>query len=278
MISGRKLLQTLDEMLDEAIAGTFQAQSYNESQLSKIESKMVRFLGQAQLRREQIESEQDKIRSLISDISHQTKTPIANVLLYAQLLCERDITEDEKALAKQIIVGAEKLDFLISSLIKASRLESGIIKVTPQRADIREMVLSAMDECAPKAREKGIALAAGDMSEPVYAMFDPKWCVEALYNIIDNAVKYTETGGRVALSIRVYEMFVRIEIKDTGIGIREDDLPRVFNRFWRADSESDGVGIGLYLSREIISVCGGYIKVSSKVGGGSIFSVFLPVP
>lgn len=275
MIWGKKLLQSLDEMLDEAIAGTFQAQSYDESQLSKIESKMVRFLGQAQLRREQIESEQEKIRSLISDISHQTKTPIANVLLYAQLLYEHDLTEDEKVLAEQIAAGAEKLDFLIRSLIKTSRLESGIIKVTPQKADIREMVLSAMDECAPKAREKGIALAA-DLTENVYAMFDPEWCGEALYNIIDNAVKYTETGGRVDLSVRAYEMFVRIDIRDNGRGINENDLPRVFNRFWRADSESEGVGIGLYLSREIISACGGYIKVNSTRGEGSVFSVFLP--
>lgn len=272
----RRIMNRLNQMLDEAIRGDFEAENYDETELSKIESKQSRFLSVSKLKRGQIESEQEKIRSLISDISHQTKTPVANVLLYAQLLCERDLTDDTKALAEQITAGAEKLDFLISSLIKASRLESGIIKVTPQKVDIREMVLSAMDECALKAREKGVALAAGKLSETVYAMFDPKWCGEALYNIIDNAVKYTEAGGRVDISVRVYEMFACIDIKDTGRGIREDDLPRVFNRFWRADSESEGVGIGLYLAREIVSACGGYIKVDSKVGGGSVFSVFLP--
>lgn len=272
----RKTMNTLDRMLGEAVRGDFEVESYNETELSKIESKLSRFLSASKLKRGQIEHEQDKIRSLISDISHQTKTPIANVLLYTQLLCERDLPEDTKELAGQIIAGAEKLDFLIQSLIKTSRLESGIIKVMPQRSDVRELILSSLDDCAPRAREKGVSLAADSLVDPVFARFDPKWCKEALHNIIDNAVKYTEAGGRVNIYVRRYEMFICIDVRDTGRGIRDEDLPRVYGRFWRADSESEGVGIGLYLSREIISACGGYIKAASTVGVGSVFSVFLP--
>lgn len=278
----RKIIDTLDKMLDEAISGTFSPKSYNETEISKIESRLSRFLSENRLKKGQIESEQDKIRALISDISHQTKTPLANILLYAQLLDEQEgIPDEAKALTAQITAGTEKLNFLIQSLIKTSRLESGIIKVLPRKGDVRELITAACEESAPKARNKNIKITFEPFepsSEPILAIFDPKWCAEALYNILDNAIKYTGAGGRVDITIIAYEMFIRIDVQDTGKGICEEDLPRVFGRFWRAkDSvDTEGVGIGLFLAREIISACGGYIKVRGVVSVGSVFSVFLP--
>jgi len=275
----RKIIDTLDKMLDEAISGTFSPKSYNETEISKIESRLSRFLSENRLKKGQIESEQDKIRALISDISHQTKTPLANILLYAQLLDEQEgIPDEAKALTAQITAGTEKLNFLIQSLIKTSRLESGIIKVLPRKGDVRELITAACEESAPKARNKNIKITFEPSSEPILAIFDPKWCAEALYNILDNAIKYTGAGGRVDITIIAYEMFIRIDVQDTGKGICEEDLPRVFGRFWRAkDSvDTEGVGIGLFLAREIISACGGYIKVRGVVSVGSVFSVFLP--
>lgn len=278
----RKIIDTLDKMLDEAISGTFSPKSYNETEISKIESRLSRFLSENRLKKGQIESEQDKIRALISDISHQTKTPLANILLYAQLLDEQEgIADEAKALTAQITAGTEKLNFLIQSLIKTSRLESGIIKVLPRKGDVRELITAACEESALKARNKNIKITFEPFepsSEPILAIFDPKWCAEALYNILDNAIKYTGAGGRVDITIIAYEMFIRIDVQDTGKGICEEDLPRVFGRFWRAkDSvDTEGVGIGLFLAREIISACGGYIKVSGVVSVGSVFSVFLP--
>jgi len=278
----RKIIDTLDKMLDEAISGTFSPKSYNETEISKIESRLSRFLSENRLKKGQIESEQDKIRALISDISHQTKTPLANILLYAQLLDEQEgIPDEAKALTAQITAGTEKLNFLIQSLIKTSRLESGIIKVLPRKGDVRELITAACEESALKARNKNIKITFEPFepsSEPILAIFDPKWCAEALYNILDNAIKYTGAGGRVDITIIAYEMFIRIDVQDTGKGICEEDLPRVFGRFWRAkDSvDTEGVGIGLFLAREIISACGGYIKVRGVVSVGSVFSVFLP--
>jgi signal transduction histidine kinase len=276
----RKLLQRLDDMLDAALAGTFRARDYDESMLSKIEAKMARFLDGAQLRREQIEAEQGHIRSLISDISHQTKTPIANIALYADLLGEQDLTDVQHNLMEQITGNADKLNFLIQSLVKTSRLESGIIKIEPQPGDVTGLIDAAIAENIVKAGIKSIALTApagdGGLGE-VWAKFDPRWCVEALSNIIDNAVKYTDSGGHVTVTASDYEMFARIDVADDGRGIKESDLPKVFGRFWRAPESADGagVGIGLYLAREIIVSCGGYVKVESEPGRGSVFSVFL---
>ncbi|MDR0861183.1 MAG: HAMP domain-containing histidine kinase [Oscillospiraceae bacterium] len=276
-MTGKKLLQRLDEMLDAALDGTFQAQTYDESMLSKIEVKMARFLDGAQLRREQIEVEQGHIRALISDISHQTKTPIANIALYSGLLGEQDLTDVQRNLMKQIAGGAEKLNFLIQSLVKTSRLESGIIKVEPQLANISSLIEAAVAENAVKAEMKHIALTVSDSDAGICAKFDPRWCVEALSNIIDNAIKYTARGGKVTVNASDYEMFARIDVADNGRGIKDTDLTKIFGRFWRAaeSADSPGVGIGLYLAREIIVSCGGFIKVESKPGDGSIFSVFL---
>jgi len=272
----KKLLQKLDAMLDEAIAGTFQAQSFDESLLSKIESKMVRFLEQSRLRQEQIANEQERVRSLISDISHQTKTPLSNVALYTQLLAEQDLTDEQAKLSEQISTSAEKLSFLIQSLVKTSRLESGIIKIEPKPGNVYDLISAAVAECESLAAAKGIKLSI-IQDKPITALFDPRWCAEAFFNIIDNAVKYTPENGSVRISVTEYEMFARIDVTDTGCGIREEYLPKVFGRFWRAPESADspGVGVGLYLSRQIIASCGGYIKANSEVGKGSTFSVFL---
>ena len=300
MIPGgsKKLLQRLDEMIDEAIAGTFQPKTYDESLLSKIESKMVRFIEQSRLRQEQIEGERGRVRSLIGDISHQTKTPLANIALYAQLLAEHDLTGEQANLAGQIAASSDKLNFLIQSLVKTSRLESGVIKIEPKPGNVYDLISAAASECKSIASAKCIELfyiqsgqgvqsdkgvqagqfdQGGQGGDLALALFDPRWCAEALFNIIENAVKYTPMNGRVAVTVTEYEMFVRIDVTDTGRGIREEDLPKVFGRFWRAEesSETPGVGVGLYLAREIIVACGGYIKVSSEFGKGSTFSVFL---
>jgi signal transduction histidine kinase len=275
--SDKKLLQALDAMLDEALEGTFRANSYDESMLSKIESKMVRFLEQSRLKRDQIDGERGRVRSLVSDISHQTKTPLANIALYAQLLAEQDLTDGQAKLSEQISGSAETLSFLIQSLVKTSRLESGVIKIEPKRGDVRELVDAVARECEGLAAAKNIELSLPQSGAAVTALFDSRWCAEALFNIVENAVKYTPEGGRVSVDVTEYEMFARIDVADTGRGIREEDLPRVFGRFWRAaeSAENQGVGLGLYLAREIVTASGGYVKVSSELGKGSVFSVFL---
>jgi signal transduction histidine kinase len=275
--SRRKLLQQLDAMLDKAMAGTFEACSYDERLLSRIESKMARFLEQSRIKQDQMGAERERVRSLIGDISHQTKTPLANILLYTQLLSERELTGPQAKLAAQIGDSAGTLSFLIQSLVKVSRLESGVIKPEPKADDVYKLIDTAASQCAGIAAEKGVSLKWPQDATPVIALYDARWCAEALFNIIENAVKYTPERGSITLSVTEYEMFARIDVADTGRGIREEDLPKVFGRFWRAaeSAESPGVGIGLYLAREIITACGGYIKVSAKPGEGSVFSVFL---
>lgn len=273
-----KIMDTLDEMLDTAINDSFTENTYDESKLSHIEAKLNRFLTLSLSSRKRVAAEKVRIKALISDISHQTKTPIANILLYTELLQEQeDLPESCRPLTEQIDRQAEKLNFLIQSLIKTSRLETGIVRVVPGSNTIVKLLETAVKECEKKAEQKGICIDL-NVSHQLTALFDMKWTAEAVYNILDNAVKYSPQSSTINVNAVNYEMFCRIDIKDQGIGISEEDLPRVFQRFYRSRAVNlyEGVGIGLHLAREIITAQGGYIKVKSHIGKGSTFSVFLP--
>ncbi|HBB28592.1 MAG TPA: two-component sensor histidine kinase [Clostridiales bacterium] len=226
---------------------------------------------------QKIEEEKNVIKSLISDISHQTKTPIANIMLYSSLLMEQDnISDDTRNMIEQVNLQSQKLDFLIEALITASRLETGIISVNPIKNSISELVDNILIQIESKSKAKNIDITTN--IEKGYAIFDMKWTVEAIYNIVDNAVKYTQNGGSVKIIAIPYELFYRIDIIDNGIGIEDKDLCKIFQRFYRSQNvqQIEGVGIGLYLTREIISSEGGYIKVASKINEDTTFSVFLP--
>lgn len=272
----RRLLKRLDTMLEKAITQGFTEEDYDESLLSVVETKLARYLAASTVSARNLQAEKDKIKTLIADISHQTKTPLANVLLCAQLLSEQPMPEESRACVTALEGQAEKLQSLIEALVKTSRLESGVLTLHPQPASLAPMLEEAVAQFAPKAAEKGItftlAAAEGD------GAFDPKWTAEAVCNLLDNAVKYTPAGGSVTVQTHCYELFCRIDVTDTGPGIPEEEQAKVFQRFYRspANHQAQGVGIGLYLARQIAEGQGGYIKVFSKPGKGAKFSLYLP--
>lgn len=280
----KKLLRRLQEMLEDAVAGTFSEGKLMDTGISELESAMWRFLNDSQLSSVQLAEQKQRIQSLISDISHQTVTPIANIKIYAELLGEQqekwkagdssvkeDIAEEIEAVIDQV----DKLDFLIGSLVKLSRLENGILELEPKRCCIREVLSAINRQFQPKAQQKGITLVIDDSGKE--AEFDLKWTIEAVGNIVDNAIKYTPKGGTVSLHVVLYSMFLRLDVADTGIGIAEQEQASVFTRFYRSRkaAEQPGVGIGLYFAREVLRRERGYIKVSSEPDKGSVFSVFL---
>ena len=272
------IMSRLENMIDRAIDNTFSESTFNENKLSKLEAKMYRYLSAGSTSLRQVNLEKDRIKTFIADISHQTKTPIANILLYAQLLKEAsDLDEGTRQIVGQIETQTEKLNFLIASLVKTSRLENGIIAVAPRQNRVGELLRQLDHEYASGAGQKGVTFRV-DIPSDLVAFFDFKWTLEALANIVDNAIKYTPPGGLVTVSTREYEMFVCIDVTDSGIGMTEEETAKIFARFYRSPRvyEEKGVGIGLYLAREIVSKEGGYIKVTSELSKGSVFSVFLP--
>lgn len=265
----------LEEMLEDAINDTFEESSYDESRLSRLEVKWKRFLSSSVTSKHRIEEEQFKIKRLISDISHQTKTPLANILLYSQMLQEKETDPELMPIVENIKSQSEKLDFLIQSLVKASRLESEIFVLQPQRQPLSPMLNDAVFAAREKALQKQIQIILEVSSEK--ACFDRKWTEEAIGNLIDNAIKYSKPSGKIMVSISDYEIFTAVHVEDHGIGIREEEQAQIFERFYRSreTAEEEGVGLGLYLVREIAAKQGGYVKVTSKPGKGSKFSFYM---
>ena len=276
MFNDKKLLARLDKMLEDGINGTFSESDYDETQLSKLESKWLRYLTSSKLSAQKTEQEREKLQELVSDISHQTKTPLSNILLYTQLLQEQDIDGQSRQLVDEIRQQSEKLEFLIQSLVKTSRLETGTFQLSPLENNIDSVIDAAIEQITPKAKSKQIKIMYSSQSHT--AKFDIKWTREALFNILDNAVKYSPRNSVIKITVYAYEMFACVSVADQGIGIPEEELPRIFGRFYRGQNvrEQNGVGIGLYLCRQIIEGQGGYITVESTVNQGSIFKIFLP--
>ena len=269
-------IRQLDEMLTAAMDGRFSEQNFDESRLSALESRLARYLTASALSERNVREQKDQISALISDISHQTKTPVANLQLYAQLLSEQPLTAQGKDCAAAISTQAEKLQTLIESLVKTSRLETGILVLHPQLGEITPVVERAAAQYAPKAAEKGIVLTTQQTEGS--AVFDPKWTEEAVCNLLDNALKYTPAGGTVTVEVKNYELFSAIRVSDTGLGISKGEQAKIFGRFYRAPGayQAEGVGIGLYLTGQIAEKQGGYVKVESTPGKGSAFSLYIP--
>ena len=243
---------------------------------SAVESRFAHYLAANAVSAQKLQEEKDKIKTLIADISHQTKTPVANILLYTQLLSEQELSPEGRDCAAALEGQVEKLRALVDALVKTSRLEAGVLALHPKTGPLAPVLEEAVAQFTPKAAEKGITLTLA--STDAQAVFDPKWTAEAVCNLLDNAVKYTPAGGTVTVEVIPYQMFCRINVTDSGPGIPEEERARVFQRFYRSPAayEIEGVGIGLYLTRQIAEEQGGYVKASSRPGRGSCFSLYLP--
>ena len=277
-LDARRTVRRLDRMLSTAIDGGFGEESFDESAPSALESRMARFLNGSARSLRGVQRQRESIQRLLSDISHQTKTPLANLRLYSSLLMEEELTPRQREQAQVIFQQSEKLSFLIETLVKLSRLETDVLAVTPKSQPLSPLLERAVSQAKAAAEQKGIALQLHLQQEEMKALYDLRWTAEALGNLLDNAVKYTPPGGCIQVSATQYELFCRIDVRDNGIGVAEEEQAQIFGRFYRGRQvrEQEGLGIGLYLAREIAQKQGGYLKLSSRPGQGSTFSLYLP--
>lgn len=278
-LDARRTVRRLDRMLSTAIDGGFGEESFDESAPSALESRMARFLNGSARSLRGVQRQRESIQRLLSDISHQTKTPLANLRLYSSLLMEEELTPRQREQAQVIFQQSEKLSFLIETLVKLSQLETDVLAVTPKLQPLAPLLERAASQAKAAAEQKGIALQLHlQQQAEMKALYDLRWTAEALGNLLDNAVKYTPPGGCIQVSATQYELFCRIDVRDNGIGIAEEEQAQIFGRFYRGRQvrEQEGLGIGLYLAREIAQKQGGYLKLSSRPGQGSTFSLYLP--
>ncbi len=270
------ICQTIDDMMQ---GETAPGMIFDDDTMSdRIKHQLNRLYQMMQSSKKMIEVQRAGLQELISDISHQVKTPATNLKMAAAALLEQALSSEQQAEYLQFInVQADKLNFLMSAMVKSSRLETGVISLNKQPVSIYETLAAALGSIFLKAEEKHLQVTA-DCPDDLLVPHDPKWTAEALFNILENAVKYTPEGGAVRVTVVRWEACTKIDISDTGRGIPESHQAAIFKRFYREPEVHgmEGIGIGLYLTREIILKQNGRIKVSSAAGAGTTFTIFLP--
>ena len=252
--------------------------SYKQDDLwGKIYNRLVRLSHLYTHKNLEISEEKNKLKELVSDISHQTKTPIANIKLYLEMMIDETDFDRNQEYLKKMNGQVDKLDFLLQSMVKMSRLETGTIKIQKQKTPLANTLAMAISNVIIKAEKKNITIDV-QYDEQLELNHDKKWTAEAIFNILDNAVKYTNDGGNIHIVVCKQELFTKISIEDTGKGIIPERQATIFTRFYREPEvhDNDGIGIGLYLAREIIMLQNGYIEVHSKIGKGSTFMIYIP--
>ena len=274
-ILGKKLALFTSDLcgtLDHMIAGNkgISLSEDSETQLARIGHRLARLYQIMQEDRRRVEEDRQELQSLVSDIS--------NLKIATDTLLEKPMAEAERTdFIRGIRTQTDKLDFLFQALVKTSRLETGVIQLEKKVSSLYDTVAQAMSGIVYAAEKKEISVSV-NCPEELMLSHDSKWTVEALFNLLDNAVKYTSVGGKISVSVVQWEMYVEIKVADNGKGISESNQAAIFRRFYREEEvhSEPGVGIGLYLAREIITRQGGYIKVVSALGNGSAFSIMLP--
>lgn len=249
-----------------------------DTQLSKLQDRVWKLIRMYRRQNEVSRQEQENIKALVSDISHQLKTPLANLNMYTEFLADPAVDGEERAEYMAVVrLSVERLSFLSESMIKISRLESGLIHLHAQTQSINETVLTAVKDVFAKAVERGTEITYQG-AEEILVCHDRRWTAEAVFNLLDNAVKYSPPGSVIAVTVRRLGLFMSVDVRDQAPQIAEEERAKIFQRFYRGESgrSAEGLGIGLYLAREIARRQGGYMNLGREEGG-NVFSVFFPI-
>ena len=251
--------------MEDSLPGKFQHQLI----------KLYQILNSSQEREMKLRKE---MGSLVADLVHQINTPLTNIQIYSGFLMQEGLVKEEREKVYKIINHQiEKLGWFGDGFNKMAQLEDDIRKLEPKHQPVLPMVLSAIDEISVKAEARGDEIVFSG-EQDAEAFYDSKWTEEAVFNLLDNAVKYGQEGSSILVQITSYELFVRIDVINYGTLIPKEEYPAIFNRYYRGKNTAcvkEGVGLGLYLSRQVAAGQGGYIKVGEEQGKGNIFSIFL---
>ena len=227
---------------------------------------------------ERIEALLHELQQITDNVAHELRTPITRIRGIAETTLKSNGDLDEfHEMAAAVIDGSDELIEMISTMLEIAKTDSGVSELTVAPLDIREIAAEAVDLFAPAAEDQRIHIQLSQPPQPVMVLGDRPRLQRVVANLLDNAIKYTSPGGKITLSITAEAAEAKVEITDTGVGIDEKDIPRVFDRFYRSDQSrsTSGSGLGLSLALAIIRAHGGNITIKSTETG-STFAVSLP--
>ena len=281
----RRIYRDIDKLLDCVLNQEEIIDSeVKEGEFSSLVSKIGRIQQMLGRQVECAREEKEQVKSIVSNMSHQLKTPLANLSIYTDILDDPKLSDEKrKEMSGKMKKQIEKLGWIIGSLMKMIKLEQDVIVFEAHMLPIRQTILEAIDSVYEKVEKKGIRIERKNIHvsvacpKDIVLVHDRKWTAEVFVNILENAVKYTKSGGTIQIRVHSYETYTKIQLIDNGCGIHEEEIPHIFGRFYRGrETENvEGCGIGLYLSGLIFEKEKGYMTVESEYGEGSCFSVFL---
>ncbi|SCN22768.1 Sensor kinase CusS [Clostridium sp. N3C] len=223
----------------------------------------------------QLEKEKQFLADLLSDISHQLKTPLSSMIIYNDIMLSKDLTKEQR---EKFLLHNEnqlnRMNWLIQSMLKLAKIDANAIEFDKLQQSLKETIEEAIDTLTGKAKEQGVNILF-QVDNDMLLDHDRLWMEEALINIIKNSIEHTPAEGQIKIDLLENPIYKRIIIEDTGEGISEEDLPNIFKRFYKAKSskKTDSVGIGLALAKSIIEAHQGIIEVKSKLGAGTRFTI-----
>lgn len=250
-----------------------------ETRESRLVSDLHQILNRAVWREKEAVQDKQKVTQLLSDLSHQLKTPLANMILDISLL-ESGFRNMEESQRMEFLAHAKTqastMQWLIQALLKTARLEDGIIQFQVENTGIRPTIAKAVGAVYAQASKKNIEIYVED-TDDFFVSHNPKWTAEAMANVLENAIKYSPKGSQIQVRMEKMELYTKVTIIDQGPGIPETDYNKIFQRFYRGEQAGteEGLGLGLYLAQLILQSEQGYLTVDSKQNKGSSFQLFL---
>lgn len=268
-------LSVLSEELDEILHGEggISMLPDREGELAVLGSKIYKMTVRLQEQAEELGREKVFLQDSLEDISHQVKTPLTSIRLLLKRI--REASDEEEKL--QSFYGIDRLltrtEWLIKTLLKIARLESGTLELKKEPVSVKELLKRAVEPLEIPMELKGQVLAV-EGCEAIFYTGDLLWSAEALGNILKNCVEHTPEGGTITVCLEENPVYTRIQIRDNGAGFAEEDLSRLFERFYRGKNlPPDGTGIGLALAGMIIKKQNGTIKAANAATGGAKFDI-----
>ncbi len=260
--------------IDKILHGTqrISLNRYAEGELAVLQSELDKMIIRLQEQQEKLTADKRFLADSIADISHQSRTPLTSIHLVLSLLTEDGISEKrQKELLQELYELIARIDWLISALLKMSKLDAGTVEFQKERHSLERLVRNA---CEPllvpmELREQTLQITAAG-----YFSGDASWTTEALTNIIKNCMEHTPSGGTISVFAEENTLYSQITVQDNGTGIAKEDLPHIFERFYKGkESDEKSVGIGLALARMIVTMQGGIVQARNLSPHGAEFTL-----
>ena len=245
-----------------------------EGELAVLNSEIYKMTVRLREQTERLENEKNYLKDYLADISHQIRTPMTSINIMISRLSRQELTfEDRFKMIKEISKLLTRIEWLITALLKVAQLESDTVKLKKEKTNVEEVVNKALESLKIQAEIKNIKLKLKIEKNTNYKG-DYYWSVEAVSNIIKNCIEHSENGGIIEIISETNPIYTEIIITDEGKGICKEDLPHLFERFYRGNnSGSEGIGIGLYLTKMIVSKQNGVITAKNRENKGAEFNI-----